>query len=313
MPSTKRRKRTVEPQNQFHLKFAGRLEEVDAATLGRCLLDITTIIEEVNKDLKTGDKLDIRVKGTDPGSFWLLLGLEPRQLDPLIALATPDNIGLAKASASLIISTVTGLFKLRKLLNGETPKAIESSGDEVQIVTGSGNTVTYDKRTFNIYINNPKVDEKITDTFKTLESDPNIDGFEIADERKHQMFEVDRNEFKQLAKSGIPKPRSRTPVKRATLYIKKLDFDRELVWGFLYAGNKISAYIVDETFYERIDKGEKFSKGDSLEVELEITQELDPSINAYENKSYRILKVYHHIPREEQSVFDFSNEDDPTQ
>ncbi len=60
-----------------------------------------------------------------------------------------------------------------------------------------------------------------------------------------------------------------------------------------------------DDFYEAINKGEKFAKGDQLEAELEIRQILDETVNAYINKSYKISRILRHIPRPEQtSLFD---------
>jgi hypothetical protein len=56
----------------------------------------------------------------------------------------------------------------------------------------------------------------------------------------------------------------------------------------------------DEAFLARIDRGERFAKGDILEVELQIDQVLDPNINTYINKGYQIVHVTAHVPRAEQ-------------
>jgi len=79
-------------------------------------------------------------------------------------------------------------------------------------------------------------------------------------------------------------------------------FNRNQKWEFYFEGNKISAKITDDTeFLKRIDSGEQFAKGDSLEVEIEIRQEFDKSVNTFVNKSYKINRVIRHIPRPPQS------------
>ena len=85
----------------------------------------------------------------------------------------------------------------------------------------------------------------------------------------------------------------------ATLNIFKLVWDNKRKWEFYWRGDKISAKIIDETFFKNIDKGEQFAKGDLLEVELQITQIFDKSVNTFinDNNSYQIAKVIHHIPR----------------
>jgi len=76
-----------------------------------------------------------------------------------------------------------------------------------------------------------------------------------------------------------------------------LDLEFKKKWDFYYLGNKISAKIADNVFGEKIDKGERFGKGDTFEVRMEIKQQYDDSVNAYINKSYTVIEVVKHIDR----------------
>jgi hypothetical protein len=165
---------STELQNEFKLKFDGELNEVDASTLGYSLLNITTLIQEVNQEVGGGQKIEIKVKATQPGSFLVHLALDAGQVAPLMDYLTPENLKIAGAALGGIISVVTGLFTLRKKLKGEPPKEVVQRGDDVQIQAGDGATVIVDKRTYNAYFNNPKVNDALSKTFKTLESDPHI-------------------------------------------------------------------------------------------------------------------------------------------
>jgi small subunit ribosomal protein S13 len=51
---------------------------------------------------------------------------------------------------------------------------------------------------------------------------------------------------------------------------------------------------------------ESLSKGDGLEVSLQITQRWDDSANTYVNKSYQVIKIARHIPRNEQGKLDLN-------
>lgn len=292
---------STEFQNEFKLKFDGELNEVDAATLGNSLLNVATLVQEVNQELGTGQKIEIKVKAHQPGSFLVHLALDPSQATTLMNYLTPDNIAIASAAAAGIITVVTGLFGLRKKLKGEPPKEVVQKGDDVQITTRDGNTIIVDQRTYNSYFNNPKVNETLSKTFKTLENDPHITGFEITDTNEVPMFEVKREEFRPMAlTSSVPQAQTKSIRLEASLYIIKPSFERNLKWDVVFAGNRISASMNDEAFLNRIDKGERFGKGDTFEVELQIDQVLDPNINTYINKSYQIIKVINHRPHVEQ-------------
>jgi hypothetical protein len=82
-----------------------------------------------------------------------------------------------------------------------------------------------------------------------------------------------------------------------------------LKWDFYYRGNKISARINDPNFYELIDKGEAFAKGEILEVELQINQIFEESVNTFINKSYQINRIINHYKRDEQKKIEFDNDD----
>lgn len=298
-------------QNEFKLKFAGELNEVDASTLGYSLLNVTNLVQEINQELGTGQKIEIKVKAHQPGSFIVHLALDPSQASPLIEWLDPTNIEVAAALAAGIIGTLGALFGLRKKLKGEPPKEIIQKGDDVQIQTRDGNTIIVDQRTYNAYFNNPKVNEALSKTFKTLESDPSIEGFEITDSKEVSLFEVRRDEFPAMAlTSSVPQAQTKSIRQQASLYIVKPSFERNLKWDVVFAGNKIPVSMNDESFLTSIDRGERFGKGDILEVELQIDQTLDPNINTYINKSYQINKVIAHIPRAEQTSLDFQDEQD---
>lgn len=49
----------------------------------------------------------------------------------------------------------------------------------------------------------------------------------------------------------------------------------------------------DGDFQFRIERGERFAKGDILSVDLKVHQKLDPSLGTYVNKSYEIIRDPH--------------------
>lgn len=297
--------------NESKLKFDGELNEVDAATLGYSLLNVTNIIQEVNQDLGTGQKIEIKVKAHTPGSFLVHLALDPSQVMPLMSLVTAENVEAAAKAAGAIITTVTALFGIRKKLKGEPPKEIQQKGDEVQIHSGDGSVIVVEQKTYNTYFNNPKVNDALSKTFKTLESDPSVTGFEITDAEERPLFEATRDDFHGMALStSVPQAQTKSIIQVAKLHIVKPSFERNLKWDVVLNGIRTPVAMNDEDFLNRIDKGERFGKGDVLDVELQIDQVLDPNIDTYINKAYQINKVVEHIPRaEQQSLPEFRDED----
>lgn len=91
------------------------------------------------------------------------------------------------------------------------------------------------------------------------------------------------------------------------LTIVKVSFVRTLKWEFLLDGNRIGATINDRSFLDAIDNREKaFSKGDLLDVDLRIRQELDPDLGLFENRGYEVMAVHDHIQVPIQTILPFT-------
>jgi len=58
--------------NDFKIKFDGQQHQVDANVLISSLIHTTTIVQEVNKYLNSGKKIDINVKSLEKGSFYVI-------------------------------------------------------------------------------------------------------------------------------------------------------------------------------------------------------------------------------------------------
>lgn len=106
-------------------------------------------------------------------------------------------------------------------------------------------------------------------------------------------------------RGDLPLPETRAIVQEAYLHIVKPSFERGLKWEAVFNGNRISVAMNDEDFLQKIDQGERFAQGDGLSVALAVEQVLDPSVRTYLNRSYSVERVFQHIPRPEQSAFEF--------
>lgn len=284
----------AQPEVEFRLKFQGLLNEVDASTLGYSLVNVTAIVKEISGELDA--RIDIKVKATSPGSFVVTLSLEALK-DPLFqaALASAAPVGLK------VIKTLVELFKLRKLLKGDPPSSIHVEGDYYEIHMGGNDSLRIEKPTYKAYFNNPKVNEALSRTFSALESDPYIEGFEIADAQDQGLFEAPRRDFSAMRlTTSVPQPDKREITDETRVHVVKPSFDPKLKWTVLYKGIRIEVSMRDKEFQGWVERGGSFAKGDILSVTLVIHQKLEPALNTYVNKSYEIILVNAHIPRAEQ-------------
>ncbi|MFN8406997.1 MAG: hypothetical protein U0X71_05895 [Sphingobacteriaceae bacterium] len=289
--------------SNFKIKFDGEKHQIDANVLINSLLHISAIIEETNKYFDTDKKIEIKINALDKGSFLIHIELIETAVESLKHLFNAGYVG----HVGSIIGTLVGLVQLKQFLKEKKPKSAEKDGNTIKIVNEKGNVFIIKDSTFNIYNNSPIVQDALSQGFETLANDPSISAFEITDKNEKTLTRIDRDEFQSMAiKSDEILNGERVIVEAATLHIVRLSFEGNLKWDFYFKGNKISAKIVDRKFQELIDKGISFAKGDGLEVSLQITQRWDDSANTYVNKSYQVIKIARHIPRNEQGKLDLN-------
>lgn len=289
-------------ETEFKIKFDGEKHQIDANLLVNNLIHTSTIIQELNRNLDSGKKIDIKIKALEKGSFLIHIDLIELSFEVLKNLLTKDNIVVAGS----IISSFVGLIELKKFLRGKEPKSKEETGDEVKIENENGDVIYIKNFVQNIYENNTIIKDALSQSFETLENDNSITGYEVTDKNEKTLVRVDRDEFGYMSlKSDEILEGERITTIAATLNVIRISFEDKLKSDFYFKGNKISVKINDPDFYERIDKGEAFSKGDVLEVELEIKQVFESSVNTYVNKSYKVNRIIRHIGRNEQSKLDF--------
>ena len=289
----------------FKIKFDGEKHQIDANLLVNNLIHTTSIIQEINRNFDSGKKIDIQIKALEKGSFLIHIDLIESAFDNLKNLLTRDNIELAGS----VIGAFVGLIELKKFLKGKEEKSIEKSGNKVKITNQDGQVLYVENFVQNIYNNNTIVKDALSQSFETLENDNSITGYEITDRNNKTLVRVDREEFEYISvKSEELLEGEKNIVVAGRLNIIRISFDDKLKSDFYFKGNKISAKINDVDFYKRVDKGESFAKGDVLEVELEIKQVFETSVNTFVNKSYKIKRIINHILRNEQSKLDFDSE-----
>jgi hypothetical protein len=288
--------------NDFKLKFDGQIVQIDANILISSLIHTTNVIHEINRFLDSGKKIEIKVRAPEKGSFLIELNLIETAIEALKHIFIKENLEVA----SYIITILVGLIAIKKFLKGKKIKEV-SQEEEITVITNQeGNVLKIDNMIFNIFDKSQIVKDSLSQNFESIRNDPSITGFEITDINEKPYIRVEREEFESLSlKSEELLEGERILTEAATLNIVRLSFEESLKWDFYFKGNKISAKIKDPNFYDLIDKGESFAKGDTLEVELQIIQKWDEPVNTFINKSYQILKILRYISRNEQQKFNF--------
>ncbi len=287
-----------ELRDQFKIKFEGDKNQIDANTFVNYLVHFNTIVQEINKEIEPDRKITVKINALSEGSFLVNIELQSI-LDQLRQLFSASNIEYLAA----IFGIYQGLLILKEKLAGQKPKEVNTDGNTVVIIMQDGSVLQIDRETYAIYSKNATVNQALSKQFETLEQDPEIEGVKILDKEDRPIVEVNRQQFSVLSlPNEIVEPDSSNEIRdHAILNIIKLSFDPKLKSDFYYHGIKITGYIKDKAFYESVDKGEKFAKGDSLEVKIQVNRVFDPSVDTDIIKGYEILEVIRHIPRGDKS------------
>ncbi len=278
----------------FTVEFSGE-SEIDLNTLLTSLLNFGTAIQEIQGAVAPEAKVDVKVKPFGEGSFLVFLALNaPDILNSVTRLFTRENVSLVENILSIFSNTIN----LKQFLGGKPPKETKESDDGQTIIieNQNGNTFQIKTETFNLYVNNPKIDGLYSKAFSALEKEEGVTGLKVLGHDKTELTDVKKEEFYEMSKPFDDYTGETREMIKEGVFIQatRLSFEEGNVWGFVYEGNKISARITDEDFYKRIEANERFAKGDTMQVDLKIIQKYDLSVQAYLNKSYEVIRVIDH-------------------
>ena len=276
-------------QETLTIKFDGQNHQVDVQTFVYSVLNFTTVIKEANKR-NGGNPININIKAPEKGS--LLVDLVTKAV---------NNQNLLNGATMLadVVAIVGGLYGFHKFISGKKTKETKTDDGKTTIILEDGSTLTIAENIYNIYTTTPAIPDSISKNFSALNEDPAVTNFEVIINGSEKIIEVAKEDYARLSiKQQIDTENSRAIVESANLYIYKVVFEKtDRKWEFFHNGNRISANILDEDFFKLIDKGESFSKGDQLKVDLQINQMFDESVGTYVNQSHAVLKVYEHMKR----------------
>lgn len=150
--------------------------------------------------------------------------------------------------------------------------------------------------------------DKINSTFSAVQRNEKIEAFGITKkiDDKEPDFVIPREQFPVFGIIEEEGDDNRAIIEIADLEILKAILERsKRKWEFVWRGVKISAPLLDETFYQDFfDHKITIAPGDSLNVKMKIYQERDACTGIYTNERYEIIEVLNHIPRARQRCFD---------
>lgn len=288
--------------NDFKIIFENTSNDIDVETLIGCLMHTSNIIQEVNRQLETDKKIEVKIKALERGSFEVHIELVESILQSIFSKDTVEYAGN-------IVGVVGGLYGLAKFLKGNRPKKTESKPDknQIEITNIDGETTVFSNVVVNIFNDSQVVRENVAKQFKILEKNLDVDAFEFQSE--NITVEINKEEFDSISNRPETSEEENAPeveiLRDQKLQIIRPSFSRDLKWDFVYRGTKIAAKMEDTEMIKIIDAGEEFAKGDFMLVDIEETRFYDKDVDAFliTKDSYKILRYKQHIKTPRQSKF----------
>ncbi len=274
---------------EIRIKYDGQLTQIDANTLVSSLFHFLAIVDEVSTTLN--QRINIQVEAVEKGSFDVIL-VAKGILNHLRGIF--KNISLTDVYQ--VVQIILSLFLIKAHLKDKKATKEKQNGDIVILINDENKELKVPRKAFQLYRENETVNEALTKLFERLKEDPSIEGYAVVTKDTRNVFYAKRTLFPALTTPNpyLEEDKKIDLIENVPLSILKLVFVPDRKWEFIYEGNKISAYILDKSFFKRIEEGEAFAKGDVIIADMEIVKVFDKSVKTYLNKEYRIIKVKKH-------------------
>jgi hypothetical protein len=202
---------------------------------------------------------------------------------------------------------VKGAFSLWKHLKGQPPKEVKHEGQNVQVTNNSGTIIQVRTDSLTLVMNEKA--SEAAERFVKMGLDH--DGYKelsIRGEGDRPLVKVNRRDSEYFVPVVAKTKLSDNTVTMAVTIVAAV-FQDGNKWRFNDGQTTFNAAILDGDFLARVDKGERFGKGDALQVEMQVIQN---KVGAKVSVDRTVVKVLNHFSPHEQVglALDLSRSDD---
>ena len=287
----------------YTFKYETDYDSIDINTLLLSQIHFGTVFNEIKNEIAPDANLKIKIKPIEKGSILCDFIIDLSWIETALHWANSHTNEIQN-----IVTTLVGLLTIRKEFGGKKPTEVIMSDDKIVIKNGD-TSIEITKEIYKLYMENAAIDQALKKGFEAIEKDEEVKGVKILDEKKESIISIERDDFGAMVKTNevFEDVTQISNEESVALTIFKVVFDKGYKWQFYMNGRKISAYVKDENFMQRINNGERFAKGDTLIVEMDVKKVLDTSMDIYIEDEFVVTKVINHVQRPEQTKLDFDN------
>lgn len=278
------------------LHFGGEQKKINAYTLASSLVSIADAVREANNVLNPGYDVEVLVEAFGEGSFRAKIKT---------VFKGAGNIFSNDALKAVALSVLAN-FIYQHTLAPDSQVVVNVSEKEVVIEQGETRIIvpriTYEAT--KQVERSEKFKKSVSRIARSIEKDENIESFGFTKNINDELpdIQIPRKRIAILSEPEEYTEPSREIYEQVNLFIKRAILERsKRKWEFVWQGFKISAPVLDETFYNDFFSHKvKIAPGDQLEAKVKIYQTKDEDTGIYANSRYEVVEVIKHVPHIEQ-------------
>lgn len=272
------------------LYFDIETEGLHAQTFGNALLAFDEVYRAINAVINPGVEVEIEFLRSDRGSVRAVLKALTKDTSDLIT--HPVSLIIFPFLLSIFVNWLT--VDHVTIIVKDDSYIVEHDGERIVLPRGAEHKA---KRA----VHDPAVRRSVKNFFAVVDSDPSVKSvdFRPASSPSKPTIPIQRAEFKSVLTSlevVLPEPeteRKQVHRRQSLIVLTAALESSKRKWQFLWNGVKIWADITDPDFFSKVAAHDyEFGHGDQLLVDLEVDQELNKLVGAYENRAYHVLKVH---------------------
>lgn len=201
------------------------------------------------------------------------------------------------------------LIKIKKELKGKPPQSVTQENEQVKITNHLGEIHYHNCDVYNVYVNNPKIDEGLCKAFSAMTPSEKP---ALVMTAGNKSIEVQKNSYGEMAapiveliSNGDEEKQLLEQRLSVDLRLRRPDFTGNTKWVFIDSdGSEINATIEDKDFLFSVqNEGTKLAANDLFHVEMRVENEVDKYLRPQKPKFY-IEKVVRRqtLPKVEQQA-----------
>jgi hypothetical protein len=225
------------------------------------------------------------VSGFKHGSFATSMIITIGHTATIFTALSPDQLW----------SVIQDAFNLWKFLKEFPPKEVQNNGNTCKVTNNYGEILQVQAESVNLVFNE-KASNASTKFINNGLRPEGFEGLEIIGNNGSNILTISKQEascFKKLTSMHTISDNTN----RMIVYIITAAFQDDNKWRLSDGERSFSAALLDSDFLTRINNGERFGKGDILDVDMRVLQNLDGTKTIIERS---ILKVHRHLTPQDQ-------------